>query len=549
MSHQAKKSYLYSLLVIILVIGILLPGCYEKRSPIKENESPVANAGLDRVVRIGESISLDAHLSYDPDGMIVNYSWDLGDGSYEYDREVNHIYSMVGQYNISLIVTDDDDAIDIDYCNISVVLRESKVELSIEIEIESPVISYDEPINITATFVNTGNRSATVADIISLSRIFLQIATPIGELLTLEWKINSLNFSKNILFPNDNSSISWDLYNSEYISSGIEVSGTQIFNMIGNYSLYVFFNSSFEYMMNTEIISNSVNFSIIQVSGIEDTNQLPVANIDGIDPMDAKIGDEVRFTGHGNDTDGMVIGYCWSSSIDGFLSSKMKFRSSNLSVGEHSIFFKVMDDNLTWSSEVSRRIIIDYRNFNLHQKNVGIIFPIGSTDIELMEVGLNIHPSIWMCMVTNYDFHVSNKIVYHIREPERGDVIILHPFSSYGSDAIPFIKRIIGLPGESVEIKEGIVYIHTENGEVIPLDEPYVTERASLSFSGDTIPENEYFVLGDNRNNSDDSRNGWTVPRQNIIGKAWLSIWPPDLWGVAANYPLQEQIDSTKDNK
>jgi len=135
-----------------------------------------------------------------------------------------------------------------------------------------------------------------------------------------------------------------------------------------------------------------------------------------------------------------------------------------------------------------------------------------------------------------------NKVVYRFHEPERGDVIIFHPPNNEQGD---YIKRIIGLPGESVEIGEGIVYIHKEDGTVLPLDEPYIAEAVRLPFKGEKIPENEYFVLGDNRNNSSDSRNEWTLPRQNIIGKAWLSIWPPDKWGLAANYPVQEQIDSS----
>lgn len=134
-----------------------------------------------------------------------------------------------------------------------------------------------------------------------------------------------------------------------------------------------------------------------------------------------------------------------------------------------------------------------------------------------------------------------NKIVYqYLHEPERGDIIV---FISPNNQQDDYIKRIIGLPGESVEIKEGIVYIHQKDGSVVALDEPYITQPAKNAFKGSRIPEDEYFVLGDNRNNSSDSRRGWTLNRQNIVGKTWLSIWPPEKWGLAANYPLQEQID------
>ncbi len=134
-----------------------------------------------------------------------------------------------------------------------------------------------------------------------------------------------------------------------------------------------------------------------------------------------------------------------------------------------------------------------------------------------------------------------NKAVYKFfHEPERGDVVIFHP-PQQSEDAIPLIKRIIGLPGESVEIKEGIVYIHKKDGSTLALDEPYITEPARRPFKEDTIPENQYFVLGDNRNNSGDSRNGWQLPRQNIIGKAWLSIWPPDKWALAAHYSYKRE--------
>ena len=129
-----------------------------------------------------------------------------------------------------------------------------------------------------------------------------------------------------------------------------------------------------------------------------------------------------------------------------------------------------------------------------------------------------------------------NKVVYHFHEPERGDVIVFHPPNN---PQVEYIKRIIALPGDTVEVENGVVYV---NG--LLSDEPYIKEPPRYTLDKREIPENEYFVLGDNRNNSSDSHTGWTMPRQNIIGKAWLSIWPPGQWGLAPNYSLQEQLAS-----
>ncbi len=132
-----------------------------------------------------------------------------------------------------------------------------------------------------------------------------------------------------------------------------------------------------------------------------------------------------------------------------------------------------------------------------------------------------------------------NKTVYHFQEPERGDVIVLQPV---GNRNVDYIKRIIALPGDTVEIKDEVVYVND-----LPLDEPYIKEPPRYTLSQIRIPDDNYFVLGDNRNNSNDSHNGWLVPRDNIVGKAWLSIWPPDEWGLAPNYPLEEQLASPTD--
>ncbi len=130
-----------------------------------------------------------------------------------------------------------------------------------------------------------------------------------------------------------------------------------------------------------------------------------------------------------------------------------------------------------------------------------------------------------------------NKVAYAFSEPKRGDIIVFTP--PYSSSDNDFIKRIIGLPGETVEMEDGVVYIHQSDGTVLILDEHEYIEDLSMSYyMGSEIPPDNYFVLGDNRNNSSDSRGGWTVIRDDIHGKAWFSIWPLSEWGSVLNYAL-----------
>ncbi len=128
---------------------------------------------------------------------------------------------------------------------------------------------------------------------------------------------------------------------------------------------------------------------------------------------------------------------------------------------------------------------------------------------------------------------VVNKASYMVDQPQRGDIVVFRPPQNVGST--PFIKRIIGLPGDTVEIKKGIVYV---NG--YPLDEPYIEDAPAYTLTKEEITGENYFVLGDNRNNTSDSHVWGTVPQTNIIGKAWISIWPPDTWGTAPNHAFDE---------
>jgi signal peptidase I len=124
---------------------------------------------------------------------------------------------------------------------------------------------------------------------------------------------------------------------------------------------------------------------------------------------------------------------------------------------------------------------------------------------------------------------IVSKITYRFYAPKRGDIIVFQPPANPG--AIPYIKRVIGLPGDIVEIKDGKVLI---NGNA--LFEPYIKETPSYYMPPEDIPAESYFVLGDNRNDSNDSHVWGTVPRDNIIGKASFTIWPLGEWGTAPNY-------------
>ncbi len=125
-------------------------------------------------------------------------------------------------------------------------------------------------------------------------------------------------------------------------------------------------------------------------------------------------------------------------------------------------------------------------------------------------------------------FLIVNKLIYALHPPERGDVIVFIPPNNTTRD---FIKRVIGLPGDRIEIMDGRVYV---NGA--PLDEPYPLNPGSYTSAPVTVPAGEYFVLGDNRNNSSDSHSWGTVDGKSIIGKAWVSYWPPQVMGLVPTY-------------
>ena len=129
---------------------------------------------------------------------------------------------------------------------------------------------------------------------------------------------------------------------------------------------------------------------------------------------------------------------------------------------------------------------------------------------------------------------VVTKVAYFFGDPDTGDVVIFRAPDGRPDD---FIKRVIAVPGDTIEVKDRAVYLND-----VKLDEPYIKNPPSYIVAKLEVPEGNYFVLGDNRNQSNDSHHGWFVPRENIIGKAWLSTWPPSSWGMVPEYALEEQL-------
>ena len=116
----------------------------------------------------------------------------------------------------------------------------------------------------------------------------------------------------------------------------------------------------------------------------------------------------------------------------------------------------------------------------------------------------------------------------------RGDVIVFHAPGQYDAEVIPYLKRIVGMPGDTIQIENGRIFITPNGGVPTRLDERYLAEGETSLPQGLegrrewTVPENAYFVLGDNRSDSVDSRTFGAIPHDRIVGRAWLRYLPVD---------------------
>jgi signal peptidase I len=159
----------------------------------------------------------------------------------------------------------------------------------------------------------------------------------------------------------------------------------------------------------------------------------------------------------------------------------------------------------------------------------GISFAVQAVHVE----GLSMFATL-----EDNDYLIANKIDYRLHPPQRGDIVILRPPTDNSKD---FIKRVIALPGERLLIRDGIVYI---NGR--KLDEPYLPEAWTVfnnwgGTDGTLMGPDQYFVMGDNRNKSQDSRSFGPISRERIDGRAWFRIWPlSSLGDIYAKVPFLE---------
>ena len=162
------------------------------------------------------------------------------------------------------------------------------------------------------------------------------------------------------------------------------------------------------------------------------------------------------------------------------------------------------------------------------------------------------------------EYVLIDKISPRFQDYQRGDIVVFQPPEGYGQGGVPFIKRVIGLPGDTVSLENGRVFVTPSGGSPVRLDEPYVVRTVdggpapTLPKNADgtsswTIAAGRYFVMGDNRPDSEDSRVFGPVDRNLIIGRAWLRYFPlnrvgfvtrPTYSGLSAATEIAQQVSA-----
>ena len=140
------------------------------------------------------------------------------------------------------------------------------------------------------------------------------------------------------------------------------------------------------------------------------------------------------------------------------------------------------------------------------------------------------------------EYVLIDKISPRFNDYQRGDIVVFQPPEGYGQGGVPFIKRVIGMPGDIVSLNNGRVFVQQPGASPVRIDEPYVVHtiggeaaptlpKDAEGTSSWTVPAGSYFVMGDNRPDSQDSRFFGVVDRELIVGRAWLRYFPLDRMG------------------
>lgn len=189
------------------------------------------------------------------------------------------------------------------------------------------------------------------------------------------------------------------------------------------------------------------------------------------------------------------------------------------SISEESKKGKIIKEIIVWAVEIILVIFLAY---------LIIAYGVEKTTV----VGSSMET-----VLSNNDKILINKLIYRFTSPNRFDIIVFKPEGKEHSYYT--VKRVVGLPGEKIQIKDGIVYVNGEKIEEKVKVEPIINE--GLADEVITLDEDEYFVLGDNRNNSEDSRfaNVGNIRKDEIVGKAWIRIHPFEIvnWISKENQP------------
>jgi signal peptidase I len=182
------------------------------------------------------------------------------------------------------------------------------------------------------------------------------------------------------------------------------------------------------------------------------------------------------------------------------------------------------------------------------RRNLGCLLEIVETLVLTLVIYLLIHNFIaqpfeveqdsMVPTILEHEYILIDKLSPRFSDYDRGDIVVFNPPPGYEQGGVPFIKRVIGLPGDIVSLQNGRVFVTPEGGSPTVLFEPYIRQidgrsaptqpRDAEGTSQWTVPEGQYFVMGDNRPDSQDSRFFGPITRDSIVGRAWVRYFPLD---------------------